>query len=214
MHETSFPVQPTLTVRFRSSGRSGIVRAHYGITSLGEESGFPALKGFGSANAGRGFPTLKCEVECEQPGYWRLLGWVQWVTQDFGNRRPRVELVDRLPSFLDRDIPFLSMGYAPTFFDAPAYNSLPKVDWRASLFLCTVPMMSRREPITPLAGFLWGYRIERNAGPVIPYPCNVAAGRDWLAVRRELMGLHPEWRFAYRFESRRSEGSRRAQPAR
>src|SRR5271170_4435327 len=178
MHEASFVATPTRTARFRSAGRSGTVRAYYGITRRGAESGFPAIKGFTAVDAGRGFPTMKCEVESEQPGYWGVLGWIQWVTQEYGPRRARVELVDRFPSMIDRDVPFLAMGYSPTFFDAPAYNSRPKVDWHAALFLCTVPLMSRREPITPLAGFLWGYRIDRRGGKVAPYPCARATERD------------------------------------
>jgi hypothetical protein len=209
MREASFPARATLVVRYNSTGRSGIVRAYYGRTRRSEDSGFPAIKGLGTGDVGRGFPTIKCEVQCEQPGYWAVLGWVQWVTQDFGGQRARVELVDRFPSMLDRDVPFLGMGYSPTFFDAPAYNSHPKVDWRASLFLCTMPMMSRRESIVPLAGFLWGYNIDRQGGAVVPYPCLVAVGRDWSVVRRELGARHPEWKFASKFRQDRTEVNRR-----
>jgi hypothetical protein len=201
MHEQTFPTRPTITIRFASARRSGTIRVYYGITRHGADSGFPALKGFGADRAGAGFPTIKCEVDPEQSGYWGVLGWIQWVTQDFGGRRARVELVDRFPSMMDRDLPFLSLGYAPTFFDAPAFNSRPKVDWHASLFLCTLPIMSRKEAIVPLAGFLWGYRIDRTAGEVTSYPCTLANGQDWSAVRRELRKRHPEWTFSSEFET-------------
>ncbi len=196
MHEASFPRTPEFSVRFQFAKRSGTVRAYYGITQRSEDSGFGALRGFPSTRAGEGFPTIKCEVTCEDPGYWSVLGWVQWVTQDFGGRRAQVELVDRFPSMLDRDIPFVSIGYSPTFFDAPAYNSHPKVEWHASLFLCTAPIMSRREPISPLVGFLWGYRIPRSGARVARFPCRIARARDWSAARRNLEARHPEWKFA------------------
>ena len=201
MHESSFPKRPTIRVRFEAGTRSGSVRAYYGVTRRGPDSGFPILKGFGAASAGRGFPTLKCIVESDQPGYQSVLGWIQWVTQDFAGGRANEALVDRFPSMLDRDIPFLAVGYAPTFFDAPAFNSLPKVDWRASAFLCTVPILSRREPIVPLVGFLWGYRIGAKGGTVTPSPISLARGRDWSAVRRELRKRHPAWRFATEFRA-------------
>ena len=199
MHEKGFPPRPTWEVPFHEAGRSGVVRAYYGVTRRGPESGFPSLKGFSAQTAGAGFPTLKCEVDCARPGYWNILGWIQWVTQQFGDGRPSVALVDRLPSMLDRDVPFLSAGYAPTFFDAPAYTSRPEVDWRASLFLCTMPMMSRTELVTPLVGFQWGYRIARANGPVDPRPCTLSTAEDWSEVRENLRSRHPEWRFRARF---------------
>jgi hypothetical protein len=195
MQEASFARRRTLVTRFTGERRSGRIRTFYGTTRRSADSGFPALQGFPSAGAVIGFPVIKCEVECDQPGYWSCLGWIQWVTQEFGGRRPRVALVDRFPSILDRDVPFLGSGYAPTFFDAPAFNSLPKVDWRASLFLCTLPLMGRREPVVPLAGFLWGYRIATAGGAVEPYPCRAATARDWAKVRPELKARHPAWRF-------------------
>jgi hypothetical protein len=212
MHEGSFPICPIFAVHFTSAGRSGTIRVYYGTTLRSEDGGFSALKGFRGVTAGVGFPTIKCEVQCEQSGYWTMLGWLQWVTQDYGGRQARVELVDRFPSMIDRDLPFASMGSSPTFFDAPAYNSHPKVDWRATLFLCTLPMMSRREPICPLAGFLWGYRIDRRGGRVSPYPCTLAGDSDWSDVRRNLAKRHPEWKFARAFRSGARGGAAESEP--
>jgi hypothetical protein len=200
MHETSFPKAPTLTLRFERAGRAGTVRAFYGITHSPAESGFPALKGWGRAiRAGVGFPTIKCEVECDRPGYWNLLGWIQLVGQEFPGRRKRVILVDRFPAFLRHDIPFVAMGYAPSVFDAPAFNSLPSVDWRAALFLCTLPMMSRREEIVPLAGVRWGYGIDREGETPTPYPVRPATDVDWREVRAQLVRRHSKWRFAVHY---------------
>lgn len=195
MHEASFPSRPTHTVRFEGPGRSGTVRVYYGVTRHPRRSGFDVLAGFPWAGAGVGFPTIKAEVRSERPGYGSSLAWIQWVAQEYGGRRRRVELVDRFPSLLDRDLPFAAMGYAPTFFDAPAYNSRPRVDWRAALFLCTLPIMSRRESIVPLVGFLWGYRIARRGGKAEPYPCTRATRANWEAVRPRLAERHPSWKF-------------------
>jgi hypothetical protein len=202
VQEPTFPNRPIRISQFGSAGRSGTVRVFYGVTRHGKDSGFTALKGFKSDRAGQGFPAIKCEVRCHEPGYWSVLGWIQWVTQDFGENQPQVELVDRFPSMLDRDLPFACAGYAPTFFDAPAYNSLPKVDWRASLFLCTLPMLSRRESIVPLVGYQWGYRIEHSRGEVIPYPLRPAAAPEWTRVRVKLVERHAQWTFARAFDLR------------
>jgi hypothetical protein len=200
MREASFPGRPAATVRFTGRGRSGRVVVRYGVTARPAASGFPALAGWSRvARAGVGFPTIKCEVESDRPGYWAILGWVQWVAQEFGDGRDAVGLVDRVPALLDRDVPFAVLGYAPTFFDAPAFLSRPAVDWRATAFLTTLPTMSRREPVAPLVGFRWGYRIRRDGGRPVPYPLEAASAPDWRRVRGELVRLHPAWRFARSF---------------
>ncbi len=201
MREASFASKPALAVRFSGHGRAGTVRCYYGITPTASASGFPALKGWArSRRAGVGFPTIKCEVQTDQPGYWNVLGWIQWVTQAFPSKRKPVELVDRPPALLDRDLPFATFGYAPTFFDAPAYLSLPAIDFRAALFLCTLPIMSRREPIAPLAGFTWGYEIAEPKDHPKPHALELAGRGDWLRVRSCLSEHHPKWRFAADFK--------------
>lgn len=209
MHEASFTDRPTAQVRFGHQGRSGTVRVYYGVTSRPSVSGFPALPGWSRERAaGVGFPTIKCEVESARPGYWSDLGWIQWVTLARPGPRAVERLVDRLPAFRSLDLPFASVGYSPTFFDAPAYNSLPAIDWRATLFLCTVPLMSRREAIAPLAGFTWGYRIAESGRPPVPRELEPAGQGSWTTLRAELTRRHPRWRFAVRFEPLRCSTSR------
>lgn len=201
MQEASFSSRLVVTVPFSAYDRRGTVQCYYGTTPRAADRGFPALSGWNTARrAGVGFPTIKCELESDRPGYWSMFGWIQWVTQDFPDRRRAVRLVDRPPAFLDRDLPFATMGYTPTFFDAPAYLSLPAIEFRASLFLCTLPMMSRREHVAPLAGFNWGYRISRTGEAPTPYPLELASEGDWARVRSQLSQRHPRWRFARKFK--------------
>jgi hypothetical protein len=205
MQESSFPRAPNLVVPFDHAGRAGTVRVYYGVTRHPAASGFGVLPGWGEIDAaGVGFPTIKGVVESDRPGYGSWLAWVQWVTQDFRGNRPSVRLVDRAPSLLDRDIPFLSWGYAPSLFDAPAFNSLPEVVWRATAFLCTMPILSRREPVVPLVGVRWGYDIPEAGHAPEPRPLELAEAPDWRAARTGLRTKHPRWRFAARFESGRS----------
>jgi len=200
MLEASFEPTSAVVLRFNAHSRTGRVRCYYGITPRAVDSGFPALSGWAKERrAGVGFPTIKCEVEGERPGYWNNFGWIQWVTQDFDDGRKPFRVVDRVPAFLDRDLPFATLGYAPNFFDAPAYLSLPAVDFRASLFLCTLPTMSRREAIAPLAGFTWGYRIARKGTRPIAHPLKLATKADWQRVRSELKMRHRNWKFATRY---------------
>ena len=200
MREASFSTTPTAQVRFHRAGRAGRVRAYYGITRRPAQSGFSALVGWKEEKqAGVGFPTIKCLVESARPGYWSNLGWIQWVTQEHPGRRPAVRLVDTAPAFFRTGLPFASLGYCPSFFDAPAYNSLPAVDWRASLFLCTMPMLRKSEPIVPLAGFRWGYRITPPGTKPRPYPLEMTRAVDWTSLRRELLRACPDWTFAARY---------------
>jgi len=218
MREASLPSKPSTVLAFGRAGRTGVVRVRYGRTRAPRDSGFGALKGWErSTRAGVGFPTIKCEVESRRPGYWNALGWIQWVTQEFPGQKNDVRLVDRFPAFLDLDLPFAAAGYAPTFFDAPAFNSLPAVDWHATLFLCTVPAMSRKEAILPLVGMTWGYHIDRPGERPRSYPLAVATLADWRATRRELVLRHPTWKFATGFRVSKlldSRGAGRRPPKR
>lgn len=212
MREPSFSPRPTRVIRFDHGDRRGEVRVFYGITARPEDSGFPSLKGWkAERRAGVGFPTIKCTVESERPGYASNLGWIQWVTEDFHGDRESVQVVDRAPSMMDLDLPFAVVAYSPSFFDAPAYNSLPRIDWTARLFLATLPMMDRREPIHPLCGLVWGYRIERRGGAVTPLPLRAASRQDWQTVRNELASRHASWRFAARYEPGPERRRRRPQ---
>jgi hypothetical protein len=199
MHETSFPERPAAIVPFERADRAGVVRVFYGVTRRPADSGFEALRGWATEDrAGVGFPTVKCEVESSRPGYGSSFGWIQWVSQAFPGSPNKVGVVDRFPALRNHRIPFAAMGYSPTFFDAPAFNSLPAVDWRAALFLCSLPMMSPREPIAPLVGLRWGYRITKGGTAPTPYPLEPATGPDWRRVRAELVPRFPGWRFAAR----------------
>jgi len=196
MDEEGFAAGVTLRQRFDRSGRRGAAKVVYGTTPRPEASGFAALPGWETeARAGVGFPTVKASVASDRPGYLATFGWLQWVTQQYPGGRS-VRLVDRPPSLLDRDLPFASLGYEPTFFDAPAYNRLPAVDWEATLFLTTLPLLSREEPVAPLAGVRWGYRIPRAGAAPIPKPLTRATAGDWRRVRLEVGERHRRWRFA------------------
>ncbi len=201
MHESSFGKRPTIVARFRRGGHAGTVRCYHGVTRRASESGFSALRGWErERTAGVAFPTIKCRVESARPGYWSLLGWIQGVTQVFPGRPNPVRIVDRLPVYRRLDLPFATLGYEPAFFDAPAYNSRPAVDWRAALFLCTLPMLGAREAIEPLAGFTWGYRIAHPGADPDPYRLELATSPAWSTLRKLLIERHPKWTFDPRYQ--------------
>jgi hypothetical protein len=186
-----------MVVRYSRGGRSGIVRVYYGTGSRASDSGFPAVKGWQKMGAtGAGFPAIKGTVETHRPGYWGYLGWIQWLTQEYAGESSPDGKVDRLPSFQSLNSPFLSMGYAPSVFDSPAFSAQPPENFRARLFLCTLPIMSRREPISPLVGFTWGFRRRNQGEGHVRLPLEKATARDWKQVRAELVQRLPTWKYA------------------
>ena len=206
MLEPSLPRKPALVLPFRRAGRSGSVRVWYGRNRKPADGGFAALAGWArERRAGVGFPVIKCEVRTDMAGYWNFLGWLQYVTQDTMDGRKIVQLVDRVPAAADRDLPFAIAGYAPVFFDAPAYNSRPVVNWKARLFLCTVPIMSRAEPILPLVGLTWGYSIQRRGDPPRIHPIGIARPAEWTEAHTVLARNHADWKFAPGFRAPRGE---------
>src|SRR5271170_1994855 len=200
MQEAMFGSKPSLVVRFSRGGNSGVVRAYYGITSRAADGGFSAVKGWRQMSVtGTGFPAIKCSVESDRPGYWGYLGWVQVLTQEFSGKSAPIGKVDQLPSFLRVNSPFLSVGYAPSVFDAPAFDARPPDEFRARLFLCTLPIMSRREAIAPLAGLRWGFHRRIDGEGHVPHALEEATADDWRKVRDELVERNPGWSYAPRF---------------
>jgi hypothetical protein len=200
VREVMFGPRPSAVLRFDHAGRSGRVRVYYSVVARAADSGFAAVAGSRTMRGtGAGFPAIKCTVEVDRPGYFGYLGWIQWLTQGPAGSPPADAKVDRLPAFLDLDLPFLAVGYAPSVFDSPAFEVLPPDDFRARLFLCVLPIMSRREPVVPLLGLRWGFHRRSESGGCTPYPLERATRRDWREVRAELVGRHPGWTFAPTF---------------
>jgi hypothetical protein len=191
----------------------GRLRVNLGRVSDARDSGYEAV--FGSSSFGfspdgvaahEGFPVLLAQVEPAGRGYENWLGWIQFVNERDPNGRSISSEHDPIWFLRGKDVPYGSIGYAPSFFDAPTRPARKAVLWEADLFLCTVPSVSPGDgrpdsAVEPLAALRWGFRIDTDGAeptPLTPRWTGDWAWASWVPVLRK--GF-PSWQFADRTPS-------------
>jgi len=203
------PTAATLRLPFTLHDRQGVIAVRYGPNAGPEESGFDILPNmpFDIALC-RGYPTVHAVIEeYSGTGYRTVCGWVQIVTNvrysaDDPQRQSerRSVSIDLAPAMEATHMPFACVGNLPQFYDAPCFNLGPSAElrWTADAFLTTMPMRSREEAITWLAGFRWGYtEYAAPNQPVEIAPLTATSADAWNAHLPYLQAEFPEWRFAH-----------------
>lgn len=139
----------------------------------------------------RGFPVCRATVAYPADGYAAIFGWTQMVrstdaaTCDFE--------MDPIAIYNEVDTPFAWYGTRPELFDAPARDSREDLTWECHSFLCISPdaVLSRR--VQAVAGFSWGFTINRgDTAFVRPIPLEPAAWDGHLSLLR---ASYPSWTF-------------------
>jgi hypothetical protein len=199
MHERCFTEEPTVVRDADWRGRKLRVSMWYGANTGPEDSGFGVIRDIGMDPRVKGFPVLKAEVDSSAFGYENEFGWIQWIVHLGPDGSVEDWSPDSIPALRDRGIPFVCMGYEPTFYDAPFWPDRPKLHWRADLFLC--PIVVRRpseEEIEPLVGLRWGFRIRAVGAEPEILPLEEVGLQAWAESLPRLRFWFPSWRFAER----------------
>jgi hypothetical protein len=207
MNSWSFYENAVKLIPFTLKGYHGKVSVYYGVNDAPSMVGFDSLPGIHfNINSSLGYPVIHARVdEYEGAGYRMFCGWIQIITSVYRDSHdPKVThsetfiSADTAPAFEGTYIPFAAYGYLPQLFDAPCRNLGPAAElrWTADTFLTTVPMRSRHEEITFLAGFRWGYTENNIPGkkPTL-LPLEVIAGQAWNAHLPFLREQFCNWRF-------------------
>jgi hypothetical protein len=181
----------TASGAFELHGRVGEVTVRYGVNDDPAYWGYPVLGLPYDDNVACGFPVVEARVQYEGAGYHAFMGWIQVVRLTYGDS-PLVVIIDRPPSLLDVDVPFLTMGPCPTLFDAPS-TVWPNAHWRADSFLVASPDAVMTKTVMPLFSFCWGYDSDEH-GVVTPRLCERQALSTWHDVRSLISEQHPAWR--------------------
>ncbi len=197
--------QPATLIPFALHGRSGSVAVYYGPDDDPLKVGFDSLPGLGFLlGLCPGYPVMHAIIEHYAGfGYRTLCGWVQIVTNEYRDRErsapQRFVSVDLAPAMRSSDSPYACFGNLPAFFDAPCYNlgEHAELKWVADTFLVTVPMRSREEEITWLAGFRWGYSEYEASShkPVSLLPLEVTGADVWNGHLPFLRVEYSTWKF-------------------
>lgn len=177
-----------MKIPFRHAGHAGEVRVRLGRSRGPVESGFDILDGPHSRLDSTGFPTMRASVSYDGKGYRRFFGWIQIVDYESAS------VVDMSPSLAGLGLPFAALGECPVLFDSPATARRPS-SFSALAFLCAVPLIDRKTPIRPLAGFTWGYEIDNSLTIRARTPAALPKGA-WRALVPLLKKAHPRWTYA------------------
>jgi hypothetical protein len=176
---------------FTHAGHSGTVDARVAPNKGGALLGRP----FAKLNVDD-FPKMRASVSYSGEGYHRYFAWVQLVDINLYRDGRTRTLVDVFPSMIGFGVPFAAFGDCPTFFDAPATTVRRPGFFAADAFLCDVlPLVDRKKPVRPLAGFRWGYSIDTSSKIHIHGPELVKADA-WNARLALLRKTHPRWIFS------------------
>ena len=207
MNDWSFYNCAAELIPFKLKGYNGIVSVYYGVNNDPIRVGFDSLAGIHfDLQLSRGYPVIHARVEnYEGSGYRMFCGWIQIVTSIYldshDHEKARSETfvsADIAPSIEESEIPFASYGYLPQLFDAPCRNlgNYAELRWTAHSFLTTVPLRSRDEEITCLAGFRWGH-LETDVPDEKPalLPLEVTDGKAWNQHLAFLRQQYSHWRF-------------------
>ena len=196
MHEACFAESPTLVREIDHKGRRIRVSVWYAVNTIPKDTGFDSIPSVSLDSRVRGFPVIKATVESTGVGYANNFGWIQVVSHLDSSGNVEDWSPDPFPMLRDRGVPFATLGYLPSFFDAPFWPDRPRIHWRADLFLS--PIVVRRpseEDILPLAGFRWGFRIPEEGRDPILLPLETVGKAAWEDSLPNLRFWYPSWRF-------------------
>jgi hypothetical protein len=193
---------------FTLAGYQGSIAVYYGPDNDPVKAGFDHIPGLTiPLNLCLGYPVMQAEIESYTgSGYRMLCGWIQIITRevlakaDQGREDThRSYSIDLIPTMNDLGSPFSTVGFLPSCFDAPCRNlgDNVKLTWTADTFLTTVPLRTRQEEISWLAGFRWGYReyAPSEEKPVELLPLEITDVQAWNSHLAFLRNEFKSWRF-------------------
>ena len=208
MNSESYFPEAQAKLPFILAGHQGTIAVYYGVNSDPAKAGFDALPGLNiPLDLCFGYPVMHARIESyDGAGYRMLCGWIQIITREsrgtVGQAREnthRSSSIDLFPAMDDLGNPFATYGFLPSCFDAPCQNlgNNLELKWTADTFLTTLPLRSRQEEISWLAGFRWGYReyAASTGKPVEILPLEITDQHVWNSFLSFLREAFDSWRF-------------------
>jgi hypothetical protein len=193
------------TFPFSLHGAEGAVSVSYVANEDPERWGYGLLDLSWPSSLALGLPVLEARVSSSLEGYAAVMAWIQVVrihVSDVstslvanGEKAPPGDhsWVDGPPHLRGLGIPFVSFGYCPTLFDAPA-STESDIRFVADSFLTASPdaLISRRSEAC--AGVRWGYSTEKGQTPELR-PITQLNEKDWAQALPILEATFPDWDF-------------------
>ena len=193
------------TFSFTFRGQEGSVTVEFEDNDDPERWGYGVLGVPWPPSLARGLPVIQARVSTPLSGYAAVMAWIQLVRIRVaetsttlwpgGEKAPAGDhaWVDGPPQLRGLGVPFVSMGYCPALFDAPA-STESEIRFVADSFLTASPdgLVSRRS--VPCFGIRWGYATRRAEAPELIEPTPLGP-TEWGEALPILEESYPDWTF-------------------
>lgn len=180
-----------LRIPFSLRGISGLIAVSVTPNTDPDAIGYSLLSGGAPADAARGFPVCRATVTYPAHGYAAVFGWTQ-VVRSTDSAPDRFEM-DPIALYRQIPTPYAWFGVRPELFDAPSRDSRYDMIWEAHSFLCVAPDAVLTRRVQAIAGFSWGFTIDRQD---ITFTRSAALGpQAWDSHLGLLRTSYPDWIF-------------------
>ncbi|MDQ1552851.1 MAG: hypothetical protein QOD50_2273 [Actinomycetota bacterium] len=184
---------PELVLPFRLRGVAGRITVGLDVNDDPTGWGCDLLTQQLPADAARGFPVCRAEIDHPARGYAAALGWLQLVRSSDSDGDPSKYEMDPISIYRDVATPFAFFGFKPVLFDAPFRESTYPLTWRARSYLCAAPDAVMTKRVSPVAAFAWGFDVVDGRVRLLgPESLDLTS---WNAHLSLLASEYPAWRF-------------------
>jgi hypothetical protein len=181
----------SLHIPFTLRGITGLISVSVTGNTDPDAIGYSLLSGGLPTDAARGFPVCRATVTYPAQGYAAMFGWTQMV-RSTDSAPDRFEM-DPIALYQQIPTPYAWFGVRPELFDAPSRDSRYDMTWEAHSFLCVSPDAVLTRHVQAIAGFSWGFAINRQD---ITFASPAALGAAIWDTHLELLSTsYPEWIF-------------------
>jgi hypothetical protein len=181
----------SLDVPFTLRGIGGLISVSVTASTDPDAIGYALLTGGLPTDAARGFPVCRATVTYPAQGYAAVFGWTQLVRSTDSD--PERFEMDPIAIYQQVATPYAWFGVRPELFDAPSRDSRSDMVWEARSFLCVSPDAVITRRVQAVAGFSWGFTIERQE---FTFARPAALGPDaWDSHLGLLQASYPGWAF-------------------
>jgi hypothetical protein len=181
----------SLGIPFSLRGITGLISVSVTGNTDPDAIGYSLLSRGLPTDAARGFPVCRATVTYPAQGYAAMFGWTQMVRST--DSAPDRFDMDPIALYQQIPTPYAFFGVRPELFDAPSRDSRYDMTWEAHSFLCVSPDAVLTRHVQAIAGFSWGFTINRQ-DITFAFPAALGAA-IWDAHLELLSTSYPDWTF-------------------
>jgi hypothetical protein len=180
-----------LRIPFSLRGFGGLITVSLTRNTDPEAIGYALLSSGQPTDFARGFPVCHATVTYPAQGYAAVFGWTQMVRST--DVAPDRFEMDPIALYQHVPTPYAFFGVRPELFDAPSRDSRYDLAWEAHSFLCVSPDAVLTRHVQALAGFSWGFTVNRQ--DIVFVPPAILGPEAWDSHLDLLRTSYPDWTF-------------------